>query len=112
MLRIRLARIGTKHKPFYRIVAIDSRKKRDGKFLANLGTYDAINSTLVTFHEQELQKLVSNGAQMSDSAKKLYKMFKKVGIGVSIKVKSAKNVAKPEAPEVVAKEAAVEKKAK
>ena len=42
MLKIRLTRLGRKKRPFYRIVAADSRSPRDGKFLEILGTYDPI----------------------------------------------------------------------
>jgi len=43
-VRIRLARFGRKHRPFYRIRVADSRSKRDGKFLENVGTYDPLPS--------------------------------------------------------------------
>lgn len=39
-VRIRMKRMGRKHRPYYRIVAIDSRQPRDGKVLEELGTYD------------------------------------------------------------------------
>ena len=41
-VRIRLQRVGKKKKPFYRIVAVDSRKKRDGEVIENLGQYQPI----------------------------------------------------------------------
>ena len=44
MVKIRLSRIGKKHVPFYRIVAVDSREKRDGACLENLGTFDGLNT--------------------------------------------------------------------
>ena len=53
-VKIRLARIGRTHAPVYRIVAIDSRKKRDGKFLENLGTYNPMTKELMQYHEDEL----------------------------------------------------------
>ena len=40
MVRIRLTRVGTKNKPKYRIVALDSKKKRDGAYIEKLGIYD------------------------------------------------------------------------
>ena len=52
MVKIRLARIGKIHRPWFRIVAIDVRKKRDGECLENLGTYDPINSKLIKFNEE------------------------------------------------------------
>lgn len=43
MVTIRLARYGTKKRPFYRIVVADSRRARDGRYLEILGTYDPCN---------------------------------------------------------------------
>ena len=48
-VKIRLSRIGKKNAPFSRIVAIDSRKKRDGAFLEDLGTYDMLKSKVSSF---------------------------------------------------------------
>ena len=79
-VRIRLSRIGTKHEPYFRIVAVDSRKKRDGAFLENLGTYNALKSELVQFHEDRINHWISVGAQPSDSVRKLQKMYKENGI--------------------------------
>jgi small subunit ribosomal protein S16 len=79
-VKIRLARIGTKHKPFYRLVAVDSRQKRDGEFLDNIATYDALKSTIVRFEEELYKKWISRGAQVTPSAHKIYRMFKKNGI--------------------------------
>lgn len=79
-VKIRLSRIGKKGAPFYRIVAIDSRKKRDGEFLDNLGTYDALNPKLVRFNEERLKYWLSVGAQPSLTVQKIYNnLFKKAG---------------------------------
>lgn len=75
-VKIRLSRIGKKANPFHRIVVVDSREKRDGAILAKVGTYDGLKSTLVTFDEQCYLDWMSKGAQPTDSAKKLYKLFK------------------------------------
>ena len=75
-VKIRLSRIGKKNAPFSRIVAIDSRKKRDGEFLEDLGTYDMLNSKLVHFHEERINYWISVGAQPSETVKKLHRMFK------------------------------------
>lgn len=74
---IRLSRIGTKHKPFFRVVVVDSRKKRDGAFLDNIGTYDGIKGELVRFDVERFDEWVKKGAQPSDTAQKLYRLFKK-----------------------------------
>jgi small subunit ribosomal protein S16 len=75
-VKIRLSRIGKKHVPFFRIIAIDSRKKRDGAYLENLGTYDVHNNTFVQFHEERINHWVSKGAVVTDSVKKLQREYK------------------------------------
>lgn len=76
-VKIRLSRIGRTHTPFYRIVAVDSRKKRDGAFLDNLGTYDGLKSKIVQFHADRIDEWVAKGALLTDSVKKIYKMYKR-----------------------------------
>ena len=76
-VKIRLSRIGKKHVPFYRIVAVDERRKRDGVFLENLGTYDAVKSQLVQFHEERLQSWIAQGAIPTDAVKKIHKLYTK-----------------------------------
>ena len=78
-VKIRLARIGKKNAPFGRIVAIDSRKKRDGAFLEDLGTYDILKSKLVHFHEERVNYWISMGAQESETVKKLHRIYKESG---------------------------------
>jgi small subunit ribosomal protein S16 len=75
-VKIRLSRIGKKHAPFYRIVSIDSRKKRDGAFLEDLGTFDAIKGIVVRFDESGYSKRLEQGAIPSDAVKKIYALFK------------------------------------
>ncbi|MFH0898331.1 MAG: 30S ribosomal protein S16 [bacterium] len=72
---IRLSRLGMKNRPYWRIVAVDSRKKRDGAFLDNLGTYDPIKHELLQFHNDKLEQWIAKGAQCSDTVKKLKKMY-------------------------------------
>ncbi|TET36902.1 30S ribosomal protein S16 [Candidatus Dependentiae bacterium] len=74
---IRLSRFGRKDLPFYRVVVVDSRKKRDGEFLETIGTYDGLKTKLVTFKPERFDAWVKLGAQPSDTAKKLYLLFKK-----------------------------------
>lgn len=78
-VKIRLSRIGKKHVPFFRIVAVDSRQKRDGECLENLGTYDALNNKFVHFHEERIADWVSKGAIVTDSVKKLHRLYKAIG---------------------------------
>lgn len=74
---IRMSRIGKKNRPFFRVVASDSRKKRDGQVLANIGTYDPITSSVVLFDEEVYNQWISKGAIPSDTVKKVYRLFKK-----------------------------------
>jgi small subunit ribosomal protein S16 len=76
-VKIRLSRVGTTNRPYYRIVATDGRKQRDGEILANVGTYDPMNNTVVQFHEDIYQTWLSQGAIATDSAKKVYRLFQK-----------------------------------
>jgi small subunit ribosomal protein S16 len=78
-VKIRLSRIGKKHVPFFRIVAVDSRQKRDGACLENLGTYDALNNTFIQFHEERIADWISKGAVVTDSVKKLHRLYKAIG---------------------------------
>lgn len=70
-VRIRLSRIGRKNRPFWRVVAVDSRKKRDGAFLENLGSYDPIKNQILQLHVERINHWVSLGAQCTDSVLKL-----------------------------------------
>lgn len=78
-VKIRLSRIGTTNRPFYRIVAADSRSKRDGDMLANVGTFDPVNNSVIQFHEDIYQAWLAKGAIATDSAKKIYRLYKKSG---------------------------------
>ena len=74
MVKVRLKRIGSKGKPFYRIVAADERSPRDGRFIEQLGTYDPnLNPAVIKFDEEKLKKWIGNGAQPTDSVKMLLK---------------------------------------
>lgn len=71
-VKIRLQRHGKKGKPFYWLVAVDSRVKRDGKFIEKLGTYNPVkNPAEITLKVDECVKWLRNGAQPSDTARRL-----------------------------------------
>lgn len=71
-VKIRLKRMGAKKKPYYRIVAADSRMPRDGRFIEQLGTYDPTKDpAAVTLKEEEILKWLNNGAQPSDTVRSL-----------------------------------------
>ena len=72
MVKLRLRRKGRRHLAFYDIVALDSRKKRDGAYLERLGYYDPNTnpSTIKIDHDRAVYWL-NNGAQPSDTVRKL-----------------------------------------
>jgi len=70
-VKIRFARIGKKHAPIYRIVAIDSRKKRDGMFLENLGTYNPKTKQIIQLHDDRVAHWLSVGAVPTDVVARL-----------------------------------------
>jgi len=68
--RIRLQRHGKKGKPFFHLVAADSRAKRDGKFIEKLGTYNpTANPAVIDINFERTLSWVQTGAEMSDTAK-------------------------------------------
>ncbi len=74
MVRIRLARLGSKKKPFYRVVVTDSRSPRDGRFIENIGHYDPLqNPPLIKIDLQRADHWLKNGAQPSETAGDLLK---------------------------------------
>jgi small subunit ribosomal protein S16 len=67
MVKIRLSRTGAKKRPFYRIVAIDSRSKRQGRFLENLGTYDPRVGGAIALREDAIERWRERGAEVSET---------------------------------------------
>lgn len=73
MVKIRLKRMGSKKNAFYRIVVMDSRTKRDGKAIDELGYYDAVKDPAVIKIDKEASlKWLSEGAQPTDTVKNLF----------------------------------------
>ena len=74
--KIRFKRIGRRNRPFYRLIVIDSRKRRDGAPIEQLGWYDPIKAdkeSNFSFNEDKIIDWLKEGAQVSDSVKKLMK---------------------------------------
>ena len=74
MVKLRLTRLGRKKRPFYRIVAIDSRKQRDGVFLERLGYFDPIatgEAKKLVLDKENIMKWLMMGAQPSDTVKNI-----------------------------------------
>jgi small subunit ribosomal protein S16 len=65
---IRLNRKGTKDRPYYKIVAVDSRKRRDGLYIEQLGTYDPlVEGTNYSIDLEKADKWLSVGAKASET---------------------------------------------
>ena len=77
-VKLRLRRMGKKKRPFYRIVAADSRAPRDGRFIELVGTYDPISKPMnIELQEDRVMYWLQNGAQPTDTVKNL---FQKKGV--------------------------------
>ncbi|HEX7878886.1 MAG TPA: 30S ribosomal protein S16, partial [Candidatus Eisenbacteria bacterium] len=67
-VKIRMKRGGTTNRPFYRVVVIDSRMQRDGRFIEELGFYDPVQKPLVfNVDRDRVDYWMSKGAQPSDT---------------------------------------------
>lgn len=71
-VKIRLKRMGSKKRPFYRVVVADSRSPRDGRFIETVGTYNPlVEPAEVKLNEKLVLSWLNNGAQPSDTVKNL-----------------------------------------
>jgi len=72
-VRIRLKRFGTKKRPYYRIVVMDSRKPRDGRTIEEVGFYHPIEleEKQVKIKEDRIRDWLNKGAQPSDTVRRL-----------------------------------------
>lgn len=71
-VKLRLKRMGKKGKPFYRIVAADSRYPRDGRIIESIGTYNpTTNPAEITLNNELAEKWLKNGAQPSDTVRSI-----------------------------------------
>ncbi|MEM8841112.1 MAG: 30S ribosomal protein S16 [Pseudomonadota bacterium] len=105
-IKIRLARGGSKKRPFYRIVAADSRMPRDGRYIERLGTYNPLlpkdSEERVKMNMDRVQHWLGEGAQPTD---RISRMLEAAGV---IPAKKRANVQKAE-PGKKAQERAQEK---
>ncbi|MGB1388388.1 MAG: 30S ribosomal protein S16 [Paracoccaceae bacterium] len=108
-MKIRLARGGSKKRPFYRIVAADSRMPRDGRFIEKLGTYNPLlpkdSEDRVKMNIERVQYWMSEGAQPTD---RVARMLEAAGV----LEKTERNNPNKGEPGTKAKERAEEKAAK
>lgn len=78
MVKIRLNRMGRRHQPFYRIVIVDSRNKRSGKYIESIGYYDPLNeSNQYKVDEDKALDWLLKGAQPTDTARRI---LRKMGV--------------------------------
>ena len=80
MVRIRLKRMGRRHRPAYRLTAVDGRASRDGRVLEELGYYDPAHKDAAmqcNLKKERIEHWLSVGAQPSDTARDL---LRKIGI--------------------------------
>ncbi|MBU5366439.1 30S ribosomal protein S16 [Enterococcus devriesei] len=71
-VKIRLKRMGSKKKPFYRIVVADSRSPRDGRFIETVGTYNPLKDPAeVVLKEENVLNWLQKGAQPSDTVRNI-----------------------------------------
>ncbi len=74
-VKIRLRRMGAKGAPFYRVVVADSRYPRDGRFIEEIGYYDPTKEpSVIKIDNDKAQQWIKNGAQPTDTVKKLLKI--------------------------------------
>lgn len=73
-VKIRLKRMGSKKKPFYRIVVADSRAPRDGKFIEEIGYYNPLTeSKEIKVDAEKVNTWIKNGAKPTDTVNRLFK---------------------------------------
>jgi small subunit ribosomal protein S16 len=108
-MKIRLARGGTKKRPFYRIVATDSRMPRDGRFLEKLGTYNPLlakdSEDRIKMDLDRVKHWLDQGAQPTDRVARFLE-------AAGVLAKKTRNNPNKAEPGKKAKERAAEKEAK
>ena len=101
-VKIRMARMGRRHRPFYRINAVESRTPRDGRILEKLGHYDPIEkdaSKQVVLDTERVQYWLGQGAVASDSVAQILKKF-----GITCKQYEEKVLRRKRAREIARKQ--------
>lgn len=93
MVKIRLTRLGRHKNPFYRIVAIDSRSRRDGAYIKQIGTYEPFSGE-VKINEEDTLTLLHQGAQPTDTVRSILKNKKIWKTFAEQKLQKAKENAK------------------
>ena len=117
-IKIRLARAGSKKRPFYRVVAADSRMPRDGRFIEKLGTYNPLlskdDSNRVKLDLVRIKEWLSKGAQTTDRISRLLENLEVLPKKIRnnpIKAKPKKEAEEPKAEESAPQEPKAEESA-
>lgn len=100
-VKLRLKRIGARNTPIYRIVATDSRTKRDGRPIEELGTYNPVLQTEPNFdlNLERAEHWLSVGAQPSDTVRSFIRKARRAAAGMPPKESKQKKAAQPEPAE-------------
>ncbi len=110
-VKIRLRRMGTKGKPFYRVVVADSRTARDGRFIETIGTYDPrTDPATIKIDEERALLWMGRGAQATDTTQALLKKQGLVDKFLASKGTAAAPATTPAEPEVEEKKPAPRKR--
>ncbi len=95
MVRIRLTRMGKRNRPFYRIVVVDQKKRRDGAYIESLGYYDPVKDPAeIKVDVERAVEWILKGAQPSKTVRDIFRKF-----GVMKKVHEIKYEKKKEGEE-------------
>ena len=92
MVRIRLARHGSKKSPFYHITVADQRRSRDGRFIERVGYFNPVAKSNAQEYRIEMDRVdywLSKGAQPTDMVKKLVSRARKENVEVPSKDEAA-----------------------
>ncbi len=80
MVALRLSRQGSKDRPYYKIVAVDSRKRRDGRYIEQIGTYNPmIEGSNYTLDLEKADKWIGHGAKPSSTVASIIKKVRNAG---------------------------------
>ena len=111
-VRIRMKKLGRRHRPFYRICAMDARAPRDGRVLEELGTYDPMVPEVdarAVLNGQRINHWLNVGAQPSEKVKVLIKKYGAEGTHLEAQKAALDRLAqsrrRPEPPQVEAAKA-------
>ena len=81
MVALRLNRQGSKDRPYYKIVAVDNRKRRDGRYIEQIGTYNPmIDGVNFKVDLEKADKWIGNGAQPSTTVNSIIKKARKASL--------------------------------